>query len=328
MESPATLRDAVIWFADFDHCREFMAQLRWPDGVVKCPHCGSDNVTWLAKARIWKCYAKHARPTFTLKTGTIFEDSPIPLEKWLCAAWLLIGCKNGVSSYEIHRDLGVTQKSAWFMLHRLRLAMREGGFKIGGSGKDVEADETFIGGRVDFMHRGSKRLKRANTEGMWGKTVVLGLLERDGRARAAVSPTRKYYEIHQHVTANVEPGTNLITDEFQAYATLPKDYTHEVIDKTYGYVNGKIHVNSMENFWSLLKRTLKGTYVSVDPCHLQAYVDEQVFRFNNRKDVDGNPISDAERFTTLMKQIVGLRLTYNELTGKTPFTVVEAGMRP
>ena len=274
------------------------------------------------QARVWKCYAQHERPTFTLKTGTIFKDSPIALEKWLCAAWMLIGCQRTAFVSEVSRDLGVTQKTAWFMLHRLRLAMREGGFKIGGSGKDVEADETFIGGRVDFMHRGSKRLKRANTEGNWGKTVVLGLLERDGHARAAVAPTRKYYEIRQHVTKNVEPGTNLITDEFQAYATLPQKYTHEVIDKTYGYVKGKVHVNGMENFWSLLKRTLKGTYVSVDPCHLQAYVDEQVSRFNNRKDADGNPISDAERFTTFMRQIVGLRLTYNELIGKTEFIAV------
>jgi transposase-like protein len=276
-------------------------------------------VSWLAKARVWKCYAKHERPTFTLKTGTIFEDSPIPLEKWLCAAWMLIGCKNGISSYEIHRGLGVTQKTAWFMLHRLRLAMREGGFKIGGEGREIEADETFVGGKVQNMHRGSQRLKRANTDGNYGKTVVLGLLEREGRVRAAVAPTRKYYEVHGHINRNVEPGSTLITDEFNAYATLPQDYTHEVINKAEGYVRGKIHVNSMENFWSLLKRTLKGTYVSVDPCHLQAYVDEQVFRFNNRKDANGEPISDAERFTTFMKQIVGLRLTYNELIGETEF---------
>jgi transposase-like protein len=321
METPATLRDAVLYFADFEHCREFMIALRWPNGVT-CPRCGAEKVTWLAKARVWKCYAQHERPTFTLKTGTIFEDSPIALEKWLCAAWMLIGCKNGISSYEIHRGLGVTQKSAWFMLHRLRLAMREGGFKIGGSGNPVEADETFVGGKVQNMHRGSKRLKNANTEGMWGKTVVLGLLERDGRARAAVAPTRKYYEIHQHITANVEPGATLITDEFNAYNTLPQEFTHEVINKAYGYVKGKVHVNGMENFWSLLKRTLKGTYVSVDPCHLQAYVDEQVFRFNNRKDADGEPISDAERFTTFLRQIVGLRLTYNELIGKTEFIAV------
>jgi transposase-like protein len=311
MEAPNTLRDAVIWFSDFEHCRQFMIDLRWPGGVVACPHCGSDNVTWLAKARVWKCYVKHERPTFTLKTGTLFEDSPIPLEKWLCAAWMLIGCKNGISSYELSRGLGVTQKSAWFMLHRIRLALRETGFsKIGGGGP-VEADETFVGGKVTNMHRRSKRTIRAKNDGNWGKTVVLGLLERDGRARAAVAPTRKHYEIHKNVMANVEPGSTIFSDEYDAYQSLPEEFTHEMVNKLEGYVKGQVHVNGMENFWSLLKRTLKGTYVSVDPAHLQAYVDEQVFRFNSRD------LTDAERFTTVMKQIVGRRLTYNELTGKT-----------
>src|ERR1700685_567760 len=143
MEAPKTLQEAILYFSDFENCKTFMVTLRWPDGVVKCPHCGSEKVTWLAKARVWKCYAGHERPTFSLKTGTIFEDSPIPLEKWLCATWMLVGCKNGISSYEIHRGLGVTQKTAWFMLHRIRLAARESGFnKLGGEGSEVEGDET------------------------------------------------------------------------------------------------------------------------------------------------------------------------------------------
>lgn len=309
----ATLRDAILWFAEFEHCRQFMVELRWADGVVRCPHCGSDNVTWLAKTRVWKCYAKHARPTFTLKTGTIFEDSPIPLEKWLTAAWLIISCKNGVSSYEIHRALGVTQKSAWFMLHRIRLAMQETGFnKLSG---EIEADETFVGGKVQNMHRRSKRGIFAKKDGNWGKTVVLGLLERDGNVRAAVAPTRRHYDIHGNVLANVEPGSTLFTDEHNAYQSLPPGtFTHEIINKLEGYVKGRVHVNGMENFWSLLKRTLKGTYVSVDPVHLQAYTDEQCFRFNTSE------LTDAERFAVVMKQIVGRRLTYNELTGKTEFT--------
>jgi transposase-like protein len=312
MDSPATLRDAVIWFADFDHCREFMVQLRWPDGVVKCPRCGAEKVTWLAKARVWKCYAKHERPTFTLKTGTIFEDSPIPLEKWLCAAWMLFGCKNGISSYEIHRGLGVTQKSAWFMLHRLRLAARESGFnKIGGEGIEVEADEAFIGGKLKNMHRRSKRLISTVGEGNFGKIVVLGLLQREGRVRAAVAPTRRKRDVHPNIMANVEPGSNLYTDNLPSYDGLSKTFAHQFVDHTISYVQGRVHTTGMENFWSLLKRTLSGTYVSVDPAHLQAYVDEQVFRFNNRE------LTDAERFTSVMKQIVGRRLTYNELTGKT-----------
>src|SRR6266567_9622532 len=150
METPDTLQEAIIWFADFEHCRQFMVEMRWPDGNVSCPHCESEKVSWLAKARVWKCYAKHERPTFTLKTGTIFEDSPIPLEKWLPAAWLVINCKNGISSYELHRDLKVTQKTAWFMLHRVRLAMQTGTFmKLDG---EVEVDESFIGGKARNMH--------------------------------------------------------------------------------------------------------------------------------------------------------------------------------
>ncbi len=163
METPDTLRDAIIWFSEFEHCRDFMVQLRWPDGVVKCPRCGSEKVTYLAKNRIWKCYAKHESPTFSLKTGTIFEDSPIPLEKWLTAAWLIISCKNGISSYEVHRGLKVTQKTAWFMLHRIRLAMQDGGFgKLGG---EVEVDETFIGGKARNMLRAKRERVITGTGG-------------------------------------------------------------------------------------------------------------------------------------------------------------------
>jgi transposase-like protein len=309
METPDTLQQAILWFADFEHCREFMMELRWPDGKVKCPRCDSEKVFWIAKERAWKCYGKYLQAKFTLKTGTVYEDSPLPLEKWLPATWLLMCCKNGISSYEIHRALGVTQKTAWFMLHRIRLAMRQGGItKLSG---EVEADETFVGGKVTNMHRKSKRAIRAKNDGNWGKTVVLGLLERDGSARAAVAPTRSHYDVHANVLANVETGATLFTDEFNAYQSLPADkYTHELINKLEGYVKGKVHVQGMENFWSLLKRTLKGTYVSVDPVHLQAYCDEQTYRFNNRK------MTDAERFTFGMKQIVGKRITYKELIGK------------
>ena len=315
METPDTLRDAIIWFADFDHCRQYMMLLRWPDGKVKCPRCGSEHLFYISKERVWKCYGKHDHAKFSLKTGTIFEDSPIALEKWLPAAWLAINCKNGISSYELHRDLKVTQKSAWFMLHRIRLAMQSGTFnKLSG---EVEADETFVGGKVQNMHRKSKRSIQAKNDGNWGKAVVLGLLERDGRARAAVAATRKHYDIHNNVMANVEPGSTLFTDEFDAYQSLPEQFTHEMVNKLQGYVRGRVHVNGMENFWSLLKRTLKGTYVSVDPAHLQAYVDEQCFRFNNRE------LTDGERFAIVMGQIVGRRLTYDQLTDKVDGTQSE-----
>src|SRR5438067_1426105 len=201
MESPDTLRDAIIWFADFDHCREFMVELRWADGVVKCPHCGSEKVTYLAKNRIWKCYAKHERPTFTLKTGTIFEDSPIALEKWLRAVWLIVTCKNGISSYEIARNLGISQKSAWHMAHRIRFALHSGSFdKLSG---EIEVDETFIGGKARNMHVG-KRQRRITGTGTKDKTAVMGILERSGKVRTAVVPNRKKHTLQTEVKKHVE----------------------------------------------------------------------------------------------------------------------------
>jgi transposase-like protein len=312
LNEPKTLQDAILYFADADNCLSYLSARRWPNGVI-CPRCGSQDVGFVASRRIWQCKTRHDHAQFSLKTGTIFEDSPITLDKWLLAMWMLANCKNGVSSYEISRATGISQKSAWFMLQRIRLAMQDESApgKLFG---EVEADETFVGGKVTNMHRKSKRAIRAKNDGNWGKTVVLGLLERDGRARAAVAPTRKHYEIHKNVMENVEPGSNLLTDEYDAYQTLPPQiFTHEMVNKLEGYVKGHVHVNGMENFWSLLKRTLKGTYISVDPAHLQAYVDEQVFRFNNRTDM-----TDSDRFDLAVRQIVGKRLTWAEVTGKVP----------
>src|ERR1700730_8452004 len=145
MESPKTPQQAVQFFSDHENCRQFMISVRWPDGKVRCPQCGSEEVTYLERARLYRCYENHPRQKFSLKVGTVFEDSPIGLDKWLPAVWLLVNCKNGVSSYEIHRALGVTQKSAWFMMHRIRLAVQSGSFrKLGGEGSEIEADETFI----------------------------------------------------------------------------------------------------------------------------------------------------------------------------------------
>jgi transposase-like protein len=316
METPDTLRDAVLWFADFEHCRDFMMLLRWSDGVVKCPRCGADKLTWLAKQRVWKCYAKHERPTFSLKTGTIFEDSPVALEKWLCAVWLIASCKNGISSYELHRGLKVTQKTAWFMNHRIRLAMQETGFnKLGG---EVEIDETFIGQKARNMHA-AKRERVITGTGGKDKTMVLGMVERGGDVRAMVVSNRRKSELQKQVRDHVEAGAAIFTDELKSYNGLESDYQHAVINHAVEYVNGNVHTNTMENFWSLLKRGLHGTYVSVEPFHLFRYIDEQAFRYNNRK------ATDSERFCHVMKQIVGRRVTYAELTGKTGS---QAEMRP
>jgi transposase-like protein len=310
-----TLQEAIIWFAEFENCKRFMMELRWPDGVVKCPQCGSEGVTWLSKARVWKCYAKHPRPTFSLKTGTIFEDSPLPLSKWLPAAWLIINCKNGVSSYEISRDLAITQKSTWFMLHRIRLAMKEGSFDKKFSG-EVEADETFVGGKLGNMHAHRQAKLRAlgrSRGGVFGKAIVTGLLDRNTKkARVKVTGNVRQFGIRTNVIENVEKGSSVYSDALKSYRNLGADgFVHEFIDHTETYVKGRVHTNGLENFWSLFKRALKGTYVSVEPFHLQAYADEQSFRYNNRQ------ITDPERFAIVMKQIVGRRITYKELTGKT-----------
>jgi transposase-like protein len=307
-KSPTTLQEAILFYAAPENCREFMTELRWPDGNVTCPNCGSGKVKWLENARVFKCFEKHPRQKFSLKVGTIFEDSPIGLEKWLPAMWLVVNCKNGVSSWELHRTLGVTQKTAWFMLHRLRLAMQEGDGKLSG---EVEVDETFIGGKARNMHE-SKRRKVITGTGGKDKAMVLGMVERGGKVRAAVVERRTKTELQAHVRQTVEAGAAIFSDELKSYEGLDKVYTHAVINHAIEYVNGNTHTNTIENFWSLLKRGLHGTYVSVEPFHLFRYIDEQAFRYNNRKDMN-----DGERFETAMKQIVGKRLTYAELTGRT-----------
>jgi transposase-like protein len=278
MENLKTLREAIIHFSKFENCKTLMMQLRWPDGKVSCPYCGSEKLTYLAKNRIWKCYSGHPKPRFSLKTGTVFEDSPIGLDKWLPALWLVVNCKNGISSCELARDLGVTQKSAWFMAHRLRYALKHGGFGL--LSGDVEADETFIGGKARFMHK-SKRAK-VFKRGPSGKTIVVGVLQRGGDVRTQVVENRERKAVQTIVRENVKPGSELYTDDWSAYFGLSAEYAHQIINHADTYVDGKVHTNGLENFWSLLKRGLKGTYVSVEPFHLFRYLDEQMFRYNKR----------------------------------------------
>jgi transposase-like protein len=330
MDSPKTLQQAIQHFGDFENCRKFMESVRWMDGIIRCPHCHSDRVTYLRKARVYKCAVNHPKQKFSLKTGTVFEDSPIPLEKWLPALWLMVSCKNGVSSYEIHRALGVTQKSAWFMLHRIRTAMKTGGFgdnyKLGGSdGGAVEVDETFIGGKAANMHKGRRlaiqqvrsNIRNSDSDGKYpGKTAVIGILDRELRqVRAKVVPNVKRQVLQAEILREVKHGSKVYTDEHTGYAGLAHKYVHDTVNHLEQYVNGQVHTNGVENFWSLLKRTLKGTYVAVEPYHLDRYVDEQVFRFNNRATKD-NPLNDSDRFILALSQIVGKRLTYAEATGK------------
>jgi transposase-like protein len=320
MKGPQTLQQAIQYFSDYENCRQFMIAVRWADGKVRCPYCESEKVTYLEKARLYRCYEKHPKQKFSLKIGTVYEDSPVPLEKWLPATWLLANSRNGISSYEIGRALGVTQKSAWFMMHRIRAAMQSGSFtKLGGNGSPVEVDETFIGGKARFMHR-AKRERMSSEGGMQGghhgKTVVMGLLERGGKVKAAVIPHRKHNLPEKFVRELVEPGAEVHTDEFPGYTNLKDGYLHKVINHLEGYVRENVHTNGIENFWSLLKRGIGGTYVAVEPFHLFRYVDEQAFRYNHRKDESGRKLTDAERFTLALSQIAGKRLTFAEVTGK------------
>ncbi len=244
------------------------------------------------------------------------EDSPIGLVKWLPAMWLLCNCKNGISSYELARDLGITQKSAWLMLHRIRAAMQSGSFfKLGLSGNPVEVDETFVGGESNNMHKSKRLAKGITAQGSKaGKVIVQGVLERGGKVKAMVVPDRKKKTLQANVNEHVTKGSEVFTDELLSYYGLNKEYVHAVINHAESYVRGRVHTNGMENFWSLLKRGLNGTYIAVEPYHIDRYLDEQVFRYNNRATKE-NPLNDADRFALAVSQIVGKRLTYAELTG-------------
>jgi transposase-like protein len=305
---PKSLQEAIVYFANPDNCIAHLVAQRWPDGVVKCPTCGNEKVKFSPTRRTWTCGSHHAKREFSIKVGTMMEDSPIGLDKWLTATWLLTNCKNGISSYEIARDVQVSQKAAWFMLHRIRLAMQDEffGSKLGG---EVEADESFIGGKSRNMHVG-KRQRRITGTGGKDKTAVMGLLERGGQIRTIVVPNRKRAALQTEVRKHVEAGAALYTDSLPSYSGLAQDYAHAVVDHAVAYVDGRVHTNGLENFWSLLKRGIAGTYVSVEPFHLFRYLDEQSFRFNNRR------ANDSSRFNRVLSQIVGKRLTFAQLTGK------------
>lgn len=306
METPRTLIEAITFFDNPDNALQYLASKRWPKGVT-CPYCEAKQPMFLATRRIWKC--RGCRKQFSVKVGTIFEDSPLPLGKWLAATWLISNCKNGVSSYEIARDLKVTQKSAWFMLHRIREAMQEeNGGKLDG---EVEVDETFIGGKARNMHR-SKRERVITGTGGKDKTMVLGMVERGGMVRTMVVGNRRKHELQRHVREHVKAGSAIFSDELKSYEGLDADYPHAVINHAVAIRRReRSHEYHGENFWSLLKRGLHGTYVSVEPFHLFRYLDEQAFRYNNRKET-----TDSERFERVCSRIAGRRLTWKTLTAK------------
>lgn len=312
---PKTLLQAVKYFAVPENCLSYLVATRWPDGVT-CPTCGSKGV-YFDKSRMgWICKSSHPKRKFSLKTGTIFEDSPIGLDKWLPAVWMITGAKNGISSYELHRALGVTQKTAWFMLHRIRLAMQaKDGGKLGG---EIEVDETFIGAKSRNIHKSKRNaMGMSQNNPMVGKVAVMGLLQRTtekgaSKVRTAVVPNTRRANLEPHIRQNVEAGSTIHTDSLPSYRHLNSDadYIHTVIDHAKCYAEGNVHTNGMENFWSLLKRTINGTYVSIEPFHLFRYLDEQAFRFNEREG------TDADRFRATIEQIVGRRVMYRDLIGE------------
>jgi transposase-like protein len=301
MNIPQTLIEAVRYFADLDTCHAYMKKIKWPDGI-RCPYCESQRIGEITPRHMLRC--KDCRKQFSYKVGTIFEDSPLGLDKWFVAVWVIANCKNGISSHELGRALGVTQKTAWFMLHRIREAMRTGTFtKLRG---EVESDETFIGGEAKNMHA-KKREQKIKGRGTVGKAIVHGILQRGGIVHAEVVTNTESATLLPIIRQNVEHGSNVYTDSNPSYNMLAMTHWHQSVDHTMEYVRGRVHTNGMENFWSLLKRSIKGTYVWVAEYHLSRYVDEQVFRFNERLE------NDASRFWTVLQNIVGKRLTYRQL---------------
>lgn len=313
MDTPKTLLEAIQYFSDAENCRRFMVAVRWEDGVVKCPTCGSEKVSYLKNAKLYFCKVKHPKQKFSLKVGTIFEDSPISLEKWLPAFWLLSNCKNGISSYELARAIGVTQKTAWFMEHRIREVMKdENTGKIGGSPKNpVEIDELYLQANPRKMNQ--KQFAGRNDGDK--KAIVIGMKTRNTReVRAMVIPDAKRVTLQEKILDHVGWGAHIYTDQWVGYDKLNATnlFVHKTVNHMVEHVKGNVHTNGIENFWALLKRTLKGTYVAVEPFHLDAYVTEQVWRFNN----SGQKMNDGLRFKKAISQVVGKRLTLAEVTGK------------
>lgn len=308
-KTPTTLLEAVRYFADEDVAHSYAASIRWPEGP-SCPRCECAEYSYLKTRKLWKC--KGCKYQYSVKKNTIFEDSPLPFSKWLPAIWLLVNAKNGISSHELSRALGVHQETAWHMLGRIRLAMELGTFeKLSG---EVEADESFVGGRATNMHPAKRRQVFGGSGKAWkgphaGKAIVMGMKERDGRVQAHVIPSRHQSVVQQKIREAVLPGASVYTDKMNGYIGIDafSEYEHRVVDHAERYVDGRVHVNGVENFWSLLKRSLKGTYVAVDPEHLSRYLAEQVLRFNERERSDGG------RFKLVLGQTEGKRLTYKEL---------------
>ncbi len=305
MKTPKTLLQAARYFADPDICENYMREIRWAGNPPVCPNCGSKRIGEIKTRRMLRC--KDCRKQFSSKVGTIFEDSPLGLDKWFVAVWAIANCKNGISSHELSRAIGVTQRTAWFMLHRIRKAMECESEKFDGP---VEADTTYIGGQARNMHT-KRREKLIQGRGSVGKTPVHGILQRVETSKVNAKVVNRDDEETSlaRVKSSVKYGAEVFTDEAREYDRLINSHAHRAVDHSKAYVDGIVHTNGIENFWTLLKRAIKGTYVSVEPYHLFRYVAEQVFRFNMRE------WTDSVRFEFLLCMVFNKRLTYRFLAG-------------
>ncbi len=308
MSYPTTLTAAIRYYSDEQTCINAVAAMRWENGKPTCPKCntaqGNRKHYWLAAQKRWKCYS--CRKQFSVKVGSIFEDSALPLDKWMVALWMLVNCKNGVSSYELSRATGMGQKAAWFVLQRLRHTMNEThNEKIQGT---VQIDECYVGGKPKNMHV-SRRQKIGQND---HKTAIMGMLETNTRqVRAHVIPNAKRETLQKAILERVGFGATLHTDSWAGYDRMDMRYVHEQVNHANEYVRGEVSTQAIENFWSCLKRTLTGTYIAVEAFHMDKYLAEQCFRFNNRIGMN-----DGDRFIKALSQVGGKRLTWKELTGK------------
>lgn len=301
------LFELVEYLKDEQTAIKHLEELRWK-GNRACPHCGSTK-TYALKSGKYKCGDKDCDEQFTAKVRTIFESSKVPLKKWFIAIYLLTSHKKGVSSHQLARDLKVTQKTAWFILQRLRIALGNGSFEMIGGDKIVEIDESFVGGKNKNRHA-KKKVKNSQGRACIDKTPVLGMIERGGSLVAKVMKDTSSAQIEPIVLDTIKDKSVVMTDEWKGYKKLDRVYTHSFVKHGEGqYVLGNIHTNSIEGFWSHLKRSIFGIYHSTSRIHLQKYVDESVFRYNTRKVGEGDRVA-------LVIDLANCRLKYHELIKK------------
>lgn len=315
--TPQSLLEAINYFSDDAKCVAFLERFLWEDGKPHCPKCGSDNVSKLNFRPAYRCRENGCKKSFSLKSVSIMNHSPLPITKWVPAIWFVINHKNGVSSCEVARALKITQKAAWHLCHRIRKVVSNGSFtKMTGV---IEVDETFIGGKEKFKHgmkdKSLAQWKKAQQK-HGGKTVVMGMVERGGEFRGKVVDSTRRVSLEPEVRANVAEGSTIYTDSLKSYQRLNDVYNHGWVDHSNNqYVKGEAHTNTMENFWSCFKRSIKGTYIQIASFHTDRYLDEQSFRYNYRK------LNDAQRFEIAVGKIFGKKLPYSVLTGKTVVSV-------